>query len=264
MRPNPSGDRDHDPAPLAVGPQRPRETDERSDTAQTVAELRLPATDLALAATFALRPDASVRVEPVVASRPNQPFSFAWVEVSHGRGAERSRTDRERSPPDDGDGADGLLDALAADPSVVVRSVLARRGDAALCELAFCDHVSLVADVVTGHDGTILAASAADGEWSLRVRYPMRESLAETVATLERFDVDVRLSQVGCQSGSVAADLTEKQRETIAVAFERGYFEIPRRVSLEDLAEELDVTHQALSERLRRAEQALLRSEFGG
>ena len=261
MRPNASGDRDTNPSPLAVGPQRPRESDDSPDTSPTVAELRLPAADLALSTAFARRPDLSVRAELVATSRPDRPFSFAWVDAGDGLAAENARSDPERSSPDDT--VDALLDALAVDPTVGVRSVVVRRGDAALCDLAFCDDVALVADVVTGNDGTILTADATGGEWSLRVRYPSRASLAETVSTLERFGVATRLSQIGCQSVSTAADLTEKQRETVAIAFERGYFEIPRQVSLEDLAEELDVTHQALSERLRRAEQTLLGSEFG-
>ena len=229
-----------------------------SDPSPTVAELRLSAADLALGSTFARRPDLSVRVEPVATSRPAQPFSFAWLD-SEG-GTEHSSVDRGGATDD---AIEDLLDAVADDPSVVVHSVLTRRGDAVLCELEFCNDVSLVADVITSRDGTILSASATDGEWSLRIRYSTREALAETVATLERFDVEAHLSQIGCRSGSMAADLTEKQREVVAAAFERGYFEIPRQVSLEDLAEELDVTHQALSERLRRAEQALLRAEFG-
>ncbi|MFC5972261.1 helix-turn-helix domain-containing protein [Halomarina salina] len=261
MRPNPSGDRNRDPASLAVGPQSPQETEAASDASPTVAELRLSAEDLALASSFERRPDLSIRVEPVAASRPAHPFSFAWV-GGEGGDADPTQVRRGRGAREDDD-VGGLLDALAADPTVDVRSVLARRSGMALCELGFCDHVSLVADVVTSRDGTVLSASATDGEWSLRVRYATREALAETVSTLDRFDVEARLSQIGCRSGSAGTDLTEKQRETVAVAFERGYFEIPRQVSLEDLAEELDVTHQALSERLRRAEQALLRAEFG-
>lgn len=47
--------------------------------------------------------------------------------------------------------------------------------------------------------------------------------------------------------------LTPRQREALLVAHERGYFDIPRRASLEAVADELDITPSALSERLRRA-----------
>jgi predicted DNA binding protein len=39
-----------------------------------------------------------------------------------------------------------------------------------------------------------------------------------------------------------------------------GYYEVPRRVELEDLAEVLGVSRQAVSERLRRATGALARA----
>lgn len=54
--------------------------------------------------------------------------------------------------------------------------------------------------------------------------------------------------------------LTDCQREALRVAYERGYFEVPRRASLEDLAIELGVSASSLSERLRRAQRHLVES----
>ena len=55
-------------------------------------------------------------------------------------------------------------------------------------------------------------------------------------------------------------ELTPVQRETVEAALELGYFDIPRGVSMEELAAELDITPNAVSERLRRAERTLLSS----
>jgi predicted DNA binding protein len=52
--------------------------------------------------------------------------------------------------------------------------------------------------------------------------------------------------------------LTPVQRETMTTAFELGYFDIPRTVSMQELSEELGVTPNAVSERVRRAEAKLL------
>ncbi|MFC7009142.1 helix-turn-helix domain-containing protein [Halalkalicoccus salilacus] len=54
--------------------------------------------------------------------------------------------------------------------------------------------------------------------------------------------------------------LTERQRNTLVAAFEAGYFTVPRETSLSDLAERQDASHQALSERLRRATGNLVES----
>ncbi|MGM0591188.1 MAG: helix-turn-helix domain-containing protein [Halobacteriota archaeon] len=48
-------------------------------------------------------------------------------------------------------------------------------------------------------------------------------------------------------------DLTAAQKEALTLAYELGYFDIPRQASLQDVADELDISDQALSERLRRA-----------
>jgi len=47
------------------------------------------------------------------------------------------------------------------------------------------------------------------------------------------------------------------QQEALSLAFDRGYFEIPRRVTLVELGDEVGVSDQALSERLRRAQTKL-------
>jgi predicted DNA binding protein len=53
-------------------------------------------------------------------------------------------------------------------------------------------------------------------------------------------------------------DLTAEQRELLRAAVRRGYFEVPRRVSLADLAEEQGVSDREASERLRRGVEAMV------
>lgn len=52
--------------------------------------------------------------------------------------------------------------------------------------------------------------------------------------------------------------LTDRQYEALRTAYERGYFDIPRRTSLKELAIELDISQSSLSERLRRAQTQLI------
>ena len=51
--------------------------------------------------------------------------------------------------------------------------------------------------------------------------------------------------------------------EAMAAAVERGYYETPREITVEELAEELDLPRSTLSYRLRRAEAELARSFAG-
>lgn len=51
----------------------------------------------------------------------------------------------------------------------------------------------------------------------------------------------------------VQFDLTENQHETLVESFKHGYYDVPRDADMGELADELDVSDQALFERLRRA-----------
>ncbi|MDS0477196.1 helix-turn-helix domain-containing protein [Natrinema sp. 1APR25-10V2] len=52
--------------------------------------------------------------------------------------------------------------------------------------------------------------------------------------------------------------LTDRQHEALRIAYELGYFDIPRRASLEDVAAELEISASSVSERLRRAQTQLI------
>lgn len=58
--------------------------------------------------------------------------------------------------------------------------------------------------------------------------------------------------------------MTDEQHEALVAGVEGGYFEIPRWVSLAELAKEFRISHQALSERFRRAYRTLVSSQLAG
>lgn len=62
----------------------------------------------------------------------------------------------------------------------------------------------------------------------------------------------------GCTARIDLSNLTDTQRETIEVAFERGYYDSPKGVILEDLAAEFGISKQAIAQRLATAEQKII------
>jgi hypothetical protein len=66
-----------------------------------------------------------------------------------------------------------------------------------------------------------------------------------------------RLTQDG-ESEPPGDGLTDRQHEALRTAYELGYFDIPRRASLETVADELDISASSVSERLRRAQTQLI------
>lgn len=58
--------------------------------------------------------------------------------------------------------------------------------------------------------------------------------------------------------------LTDRQQEALTAAHEAGYYEWPRDISGEELAEELDVSAPTFHQHLRSAEQKLITTIFNG
>jgi len=158
-------------------------------------------------------------------------------------------------------GADDALDAaLAEDPSVDHAETLADFDDETLYRMEWGQGVSLVCQMLANSKATIMDAYGHGGQWSLRVLYPTREDFSTTMGFCDEegltFDVSVIREMEGDPTGRYG--LTERQYETLTKAVERGYYAIPREVTAQDLAEELGVSHQALSELLRRGHESLI------
>jgi predicted DNA binding protein len=99
-----------------------------------------------------------------------------------------------------------------------------------------------------------LNCECQDGTWYLRIRFPDREALTDFQGICEREDVDFELQSIyGESGGSEPEPLTDAQTEALSVALEAGYLDVPRSAPLSAVADELGVSEQSASERLRRA-----------
>ena len=56
--------------------------------------------------------------------------------------------------------------------------------------------------------------------------------------------------------------LTEKQREVLIAAYKLGYYDIPRRITSEELAKKLGLVDSTVVEHLRKAEHRLITQVF--
>lgn len=211
-----------------------------ADRTPSVVETELPAADFALAETFETVPGVSFRCEPVVTSGDGTAAPLVWA-----YGADREAVDR----------------ALAADPSVDDAAVVAAAAEDLLYRVDWGERPRLVFEMLTTPQGTVLHGTGVDGTWTFRLLYPDRKALSRVNRFCDDREIDLDIRSIREMEGRRAGrfGLTAEQYEALRAARERGYFAVPREVELEDLADALDISHQALSERLRRARDTLVR-----
>ena len=153
--------------------------------------------------------------------------------------------------------------AVRADPLVRGLNALDRVGDETLYAIEW-ERIpeSLIQGIVQTR-GAILEGRGAAGHWRFMIRFPDHGRLTEFDEFLTEHDIDIQVDRIYTQTEDdqreYAYDLTDEQREALASAVRRGYFEVPRGATLSDLAEELGITRQAASERVRRGANAVLR-----
>lgn len=109
-------------------------------------------------------------------------------------------------------------------------------------------------------DISLLDATATYEHWDVQMRVPDRDALHQYREACTERVLDFRLKAIYEESAETKAgtQLTDCQRTTLTTARELGYFEIPRRASLADVADQCGVSSQAASERLRRGTATLV------
>ncbi|WP_436934949.1 helix-turn-helix domain-containing protein [Halovenus marina] len=83
-----------------------------------------------------------------------------------------------------------------------------------------------------------------------------QETISDTISEYEAAGVAPQLRKLGSYEGDdhPLDALTDRQREVIETAFEMGYYEVPREISTEEIASELELDPSTVVEHLQRAE----------
>lgn len=150
------------------------------------------------------------------------------------------------------------------DPNVADLALIDRFEDSALYRARWrAPDEGLLSCIVEG-EGVVLEASASGKRWYFQLRFPTHDDLTTFYDHCESAGIPLSLERVytltqDSRSGR-AFELTPEQREALVLALNRGYFAVPSEATLEDLAAELDISQQAVSMRIRRANEKVLRA----
>ncbi|GAA0657687.1 helix-turn-helix domain-containing protein [Salarchaeum japonicum] len=213
-----------------------------------IAEFRLTGPDLVLHHARNAVPEIDVNVQHEVATDPQRPLIFFWA-----------------TPGNDADAGalDDFDDALAGDDSVTNAVLLDDLDDRRLYRVQIsADHDTVLYPTYVELGAALVGLYSAPSGWRVEMRFPDRDALADFREVCGNGGVTFSLRRLyeGVDSDDDPEGLTDAQREALSVALSLGYFGVPRDATLADVADELGVSTQAASERVRRAIAALAES----
>lgn len=209
-----------------------------------ILEFTIKSDEFSLGRVLTAESDLQVSLEAIVPTG-DKIFPFFWVDS-----AEDTFADFE--------------ERVRAHPMVRQLTRLDRLDNMSLYSATWETKPESVVSGLTASDGAILTARGTREMWTFTTRFVDHTDL-ETFQSYLRdhdihIDIDLITDLTKDERSGFFVDLTDDQREAIVFAVSEGYFEVPRRVDLEEIAEEFQITRQAASELIRRAEKEILRT----
>ena len=201
-------------------------------------EFRSPADEFPLGTIFETLPGATVELERLI---PQEVFvvPYFWV---RGAAADDIEAAFESHP-----GVSSVILVDSVDDEYLLRAEWDREYEGILSALA---ETNL---------SVLSAVGSVDG-WEFEVRGETRADVGDFRTYCQDNDIPIEITAVHALLAvqGEGYELTETQREALVLAYERGYFDSPRRAALAEIADELGISQQSLSSRLRRGHRRLV------
>ncbi|MFC4449944.1 helix-turn-helix domain-containing protein [Halorussus aquaticus] len=205
-----------------------------------LAELTVPASEFVLADTLTNVPGMRIEIKRVVAGTERiTPYFWAT-------GGEFETFER----------------GLREDPTIQdILTLEEQDGDERFYRVTWQAKTANLLTATSDAKATILEAVSDGKSWQLKVLFPNRDALSEFHDYCVSNDFSFQLERVyRAENPQERAeyDVTDEQQEALTAAYDAGYFEVPRRTTLTELADGLDISRNALSARLRRGHRNLV------
>lgn len=209
----------------------------------TTARVKLPTEEFALTELFEQTPDTRVELTPTV----THPDNHALLDIQ--------TTECNRST---------VETIFQTDPNIATADRYGEHTNGWIYQVTWGDHTRNLIQRLTDEDVMLLTAQAYNGQWQFRLVTPTRDTFSRVYEAVRElgYNPDCQSITSFNKQQSTASEMTDKQRETLIEAYETGYYNIPRDITSQELADRLDLSHQALSERFQRAHKRLVDSNL--
>lgn len=207
-----------------------------------IAEFTVPSSDFRLGRTLEPLPDIKLELETLVPSK-DRIIPYFWAE--------------------DGD-FQAFESVLMGDRMVLDLKMMDEIDKRRLYRVDWHTDINGLVQGLISHEAAILQALGDNEEWEFRLRFENTHDLSEFHTHCVNNNIQIELDRMYNPIEETMEEsrfgLTRSQREVLVTAHELGYFEVPRRSTLEDVAGQIGISDSAASERLRRAQNKIART----
>lgn len=205
----------------------------------TIVELDIPIDEFVLSQTCAAVPEARFEIEQLVACNRDGVIPLLWIS-----NVNRGSVEKE----------------LRGDPNVTGVELVAEFEDEWLYQMEWIEDIERLVELLVDEKAILQSAYSTEGAWRLQLLFPKHEQIAPLAEQWKDAGIEISIQSIyELTEGRIGQfGLTAAQSEALVVAFENGYFDVPRRITMETLSQKLGVSQQALSERLRRAHRNMI------
>lgn len=115
-------------------------------------------------------------------------------------------------------------------------------------------------------DGSFLSAVAKEDMWTFELRFPEQAAATHFYTDYDDSDHPIAIQKTRQNEPiewTLGDVLSAEQRDALMCAIDSGYFHVPRQTTLVQLANELGISDTAVSQRIRRGLQNILRDGTG-
>ncbi|WP_158057920.1 helix-turn-helix domain-containing protein [Halorussus halophilus] len=211
----------------------------------TEATFTVPSDQFPLGTVFKQLPDVTVTLERLVPAQ-NVVIPYFWVRGTEVADIESAFTEHP--------GVQGIRLVDSVEDEYLLRVEWT---------LEYDDVLTVLAETSI----PLIEAIGTNKQWTFDVRGDERRDIVEFQRRCRELDIPITLTSLTALTPvetAIEVILTDTQLEALVLAYDRGYFESPREVTLEALGEELGISQQAVGSRLRGGIKAVLGDALSG
>jgi len=205
----------------------------------TEATITVPSETFPLGTVFEALPTVEVRLERVIPG-VSTVIPYFWVRNA---------------------ASDNIEAAFSAHPGVTDIRLIDSIEDESLLRVEWDSEYVGILTTLTETGVVLIDAVGTDEQWTFDIRGDSRDDVAAFLQRCQERDISVTLTTLHALTPvqtATEAVVTDPQQEVLELAYEQGYFESPRQVTMEDLGEDLGISQQAVASRLRRGTRRIL------